>query len=201
MKTVVINGSYHRQGNMTHLIDCFSKGLNQTNPDTSIQTVNLLDLEFEYCLACRDCGKDDGQPLGTCPHHQDGVTAILQAMQQCDILVFANPIHFFGATGRMKKFLERCLPCAVWEDGPPRERIQPRKEKKGVILLSCMAPSPYVWLFGGTRHSTKLFGKVCRSFGCGKVKSLVAGGMMWDPKRYETYSQKAFRLGQFAGQK
>jgi multimeric flavodoxin WrbA len=193
MKVLIINGSYHRNGIITALIDSFKSGLLQGHPDAQIHAINLLDLDVTFCTGTSVCGQNDGRSIGECVI-KDGMAKILEDMVACDILVFASPIYCLSQTAIMKRFLERCLPLVQFSSMGPKARNSVRKDKKGVIILSTGAPYPLNVLMGFTQHAQKVLSFFCRLCGCAKVVTVKAGGMEKDPKAKARFLKQAADL-------
>ena len=106
MKTIIIKGSYHKNGITTSLVESFVKGLKEKNPEMKIKIFDLLDENIEFCKGCGNCAKDNGLKLGECIT-DDNVKNILQEMLSCDRIVFASPIYEGCMTALFKRFNEK----------------------------------------------------------------------------------------------
>ncbi len=103
MKNVlIINSTFRRGGNSEALAEQFSKGAVEAGHN--VQTVNLRDMELIFCVGCLSCLK-----TGKCVHN-DGVNALLPAVQNADVLVFATPVYYYSVSGQLKTFLDRLNP-------------------------------------------------------------------------------------------
>lgn len=194
MNYVIINGSYHKNGDISALIDNLTKGIKESDDKADINLVNLIDIDFEFCKACMNCNKNDGNELGICIQ-KDGVENILRSMLRCDRLVYATPIHELDMTARLKKFLERSMPILSKGKGFPNFRNKQDADKKGITILSSGAPYPINLIFGITKQPAKLLKYFLKAFKCKKIKTLHAGGIRASGKTREKFFNKAFNLG------
>jgi FMN-dependent NADH-azoreductase len=196
MKTVIINGAYHRDGIVATLVEEFIKGERSVYPDATSETISLLDLDIEYCMGCSTCaGTRPGEALGECAA-RDPMAEVLKKMADCDRLVFATPVYVSGPSARMKKFMERCLPVLAPSSGLPKSRIRPQKTKRGLVIVSSGAPYPVnVWA-GITAYPVKSLAKLCRFFGCSRVERIQCGGAESSPRMKTRFMKKAFKTGQ-----
>lgn len=194
MNLVVINGSYRKEGITSSLVDRFLEGVHEQRPGAEVTYIHLQDKEIEFCNACRNCCRRDGQPLGKCLKTDD-VAPILQMMLGCDRLILATPVHMGGTSARMKQFIERCIPAVTWDKLAPEKRNRPERHKLGGFLLSTAAPSPINRLLGLTRYPSRVLNDVCKLFGCGQIRGLYAGAMQTSPRARDKFLQKAYRMG------
>ncbi len=186
MKVLVINGSYHKAGMTAALVERFIAGIGRKYPGAQISVIDLTGLDIKFCTGTSACGKPDGKPIGECVI-KDGMAKILEDMVACDVLVFASPVYCLSHTALMQRFLERCLPLMQYSGLGPRPRNPVRKDKKGVVIVSTGAPSPFNSLLGITRHAVKTLSAFCRLSGCGRVCVLKAGAMETDAKAKDRF--------------
>lgn len=192
MKVVIINGSYHRKGMTSALIESFVKGIRH-NKKAKIRHYFLIDIDFGFCEGCYKCIMDNSK-IGKCPM-DDNIGDILQQMREADLLVFASPIYEFGPTAIMKKFFERSLPLLGFSSGPPKPRNPLVKGKKGVVILSSGAPFPFNYLLRMTSYPSRVMRFFLKAAGCSKIYRIYAGGMESKETYYKKYTTKAYRLG------
>lgn len=100
MKIVSLLGSPRLKGNSAALAECFletAKGLG-----AATQSFVLNRLNYQGCQACRACKKSSEICV-----LKDDLAAVLDAVRQADIIVFASPVYFGDVTGQMKTFIDR----------------------------------------------------------------------------------------------
>lgn len=175
-KILILNGSYHKNGMTSALIDSFIEGIKESKTQVEIENIFLPEFKFEYCRGCFSCSKNSAMSIGECSVN-DGVKNILRRMLEADVLVLATPIYFYGPTAIIKKFIERNLAMCFYTDKFPKKRNQIRKDKIGVILLSSDAPWPFNVVMGCTCYPVKVLKALCKLHACGRIKILKAGGM------------------------
>lgn len=193
-KILILNGSYHKNGMISALIDSFIDGTKEFKTQVEIENIFLPELKFEYCRGCFNCVKNSAMPIGECSIN-DGIKDILQKMLEADILVLATPIYFYGPTAIMKKFIERNLAMCFYTNKFPKRRNQSKKDKIGVILLSSDAPWPFNVAAGYTRYPVKVLKTLCKLHACNRIKILKAGGMQGSNFLRSRYLKTARKLG------
>jgi multimeric flavodoxin WrbA len=194
MKVLIIIGSYHRQGVNAALVESVRKGIFQKAPQAQIRTVNLLDLDVQFCSGTSSCGNPDGKQIGDCVIN-DGMGPVLQEMFACDRLVFATPIYYLTQTALTQRFLERCLPLLYRSPMGPKPRNPIKKGKNALILVTTGAPYPFNVIFGFTKHAIKILTMTSRFCGCQKVLTLIAGAVEGNEKNKQKYLKKAYEMG------
>ncbi len=195
MNYVIINGSYHKNGDISSLINNLIKGVKKSDKNANIEFIELIDKEIEFCKGCGNCNNNDGNDLGKCVQN-DGVENILRSMLLCDRLVYATPIHQLDMTARLKKLNERSMPVLCkGGKGFPNFRNKQDVNKKGLTILSSGAPYPLNFIFGITKHPAKILNYFLKAFKCKKTKTLHAGGIRGSRNGREKFFNKIFKLG------
>ncbi len=201
MKAIIIRGTYHRDGVISELVDNLVAGLCEVQPEAEVSLIDLLDAHIEFCRGCANCIETSpDKSLGDCSIEEDDVRGILEQVLACDVLVFATPVYLYGPTAVMKRFMERMIAMMKPSRMGPTGRVQKRRNKIGVVLLSSGAPYPMNVVLGITRYPSRMLGWLCGHAGCGRVFRLKAGGIQASSKTRERYKQKARKLGRRAAQ-
>ena len=105
MNILVVNGSPRgANGNTTKLTDAFLTGAHAAGAESEM--VYLKDKHIEHCTGCFSCWT---QTPGVCIN-EDDMPALLEKVQQADLLLLATPLYIYTVTGLMKDFMDRCLP-------------------------------------------------------------------------------------------
>lgn len=195
MNYVIINGSYRKKGDTFSLVDSLIKGIKESDSKAKLNIINLVDQKVEFCKGCLACFKNDGKDIDKCIQ-KDGVDKILRSMLDCDRLVYATPIYEMNITARLKRFCERTMPLFYKNNakGFPKPRNEKIKEKKGLVIMSSGVPYPFNLIFGVTKMPARILSYFLKSFKCGNVKRLTAGGLA-NSKAREKFMKKAFNLG------
>ena len=85
-------------------------------------------MKINGCLGCEYChGKGEGQCI-----QEDDMVKVIPAYQDCDMIVFASPIYYFGMTAQMEAAIQRVYSI-----------MKPPKATKEALLLSSMSPGVY----------------------------------------------------------
>ena len=125
MKITVLNGS-PRKKNTTFMVDAFVKGAEEAGH--KVEVVQVGKMKINGCLGCEYChGKGEGQCI-----QEDDMAKVIPAYQDCDMIVFASPIYYFGMTAQMEAAIQRVYSI-----------MKPPKATKAALLLSSMSPGVY----------------------------------------------------------
>lgn len=105
MKILALNGSHRgRRGITQALLDRMERGAREGG--AAFETVILAEKEIGRCLGCEAC--QAAARLGACVlGRKDDVGAILGAIREADIIVFATPVYVFGMSSLLKSLIER----------------------------------------------------------------------------------------------
>jgi multimeric flavodoxin WrbA len=82
------------------------------------ELIHLYDLIYTGCTSCFACKLKGGKGYGKCAV-QDGLTPVLESIQDLDAFILGSPIYFGTVTGEMRSFMERLLfPYLVYTNPP-----------------------------------------------------------------------------------
>ena len=105
MKILVLNGSPKRENSDTmHITRAFLDGMNDVAPQ-DVTTIHAMDKHIKYCTGCFTCKRNGGGCV-----HDDDMRPILEAILDCDLLLFSFPLHSYGMPAPLKTLLDRMLP-------------------------------------------------------------------------------------------
>ncbi len=102
-KVLVLSASPRKGGNSDLLCDQFMLGAKEAC--NQAEKIFLRDKKITYCvgrLACQSNG-------GICVQNDD-MDAILDKMNQADVLVMATPIYFYNMNAQLKALIDRTYP-------------------------------------------------------------------------------------------
>ncbi len=68
--------------------------------------IHLYDLDFKGCISCFACKLKGGKSYGKCAV-KDGLTPVLEKLEDADAVILGSPIYFGNVTGEMRSFMER----------------------------------------------------------------------------------------------
>jgi len=140
MKVIAVNGSPRKKWNTSTLLQESLKGATTRGAETEL--IHLYDIKFKGCISCFACKTIDGPSYGRCIV-KDGLTPILQKIEDADVLILGSPIYFGTVTGEMSSFKERLFfPFYTYTDPPGS--IFPRKIRTG-----------FIYTLGATEELTK----------------------------------------------
>jgi len=106
MKILAINGSPRKKWNTGTLLQQALEGAASQGAETEM--IHLYDLSYKGCISCFACKLKNGKSYGKCAY-QDGLTPILEKVEQADAIILGSPIYLGAATGEMRSFLERLI--------------------------------------------------------------------------------------------
>lgn len=98
-KVLVVHGSPRKQGNSHAVVDALCEGFDD---NVDVTTYELSRLDTKGCLACFACkGKAERCVVN------DGLSEVLDAVHETDVLVLAAPVYFGDVCSQMKTFIDR----------------------------------------------------------------------------------------------
>lgn len=100
MKVILINGSSKSTGTTGFVLNKLTEILNNNKIETEILTVGPNPIRD--CIGCWKCGE-----LGKCIFDDDMVNAWADKIKDADGVVFASPVYFAHASGRIQAVLDR----------------------------------------------------------------------------------------------
>lgn len=99
MNVLLLNGSPHKEGNVSVALHEMDRIFRQEGADTEI--VHIGNHAIRGCVACYSCKEN-----GACVF-DDLVNQTAAKFEQCDGLVIASPVYYASANGTMISFLDR----------------------------------------------------------------------------------------------
>ena len=105
MDILVITGSPRKNGNTEIMADAFAAAAKENGHRVTVR--KLSEHRVAPCLACQYCFSHDGVCV-----QKDDMNALLQDLQQADLLVLASPIYWFDVTAQTKSFIDRMYALA-----------------------------------------------------------------------------------------
>lgn len=130
MKIIAFNGSPRKEWNTATLLKDALDGAASKGAGTEL--VHLYDLDYKGCVSCFSCKLKGGKSYGRCAH-QDGLTPVLDRIEEADAVIIGSPVYLGDITGETKSFMERLaypyLPYVL-----PPGTIFPKKIKTALIF-------------------------------------------------------------------
>ena len=126
MKIVVLNGSPHKTGNTTALVEAFEKGAASAGHEVVVCPVGTMNIKV--CLGCEYCHtKGEGACI-----QKDDMQNVYPELNSADMVVIASPIHYFTVSGQMQCTISRFY-----------AGMKPAKATKYGLILSSASPNVY----------------------------------------------------------
>lgn len=100
MEILIITGSPRRGANTETMAAAFAEGAREVG--NTVTTIKLSETKVAPCLACEYCFAHEGVCV-----QDDGMSDILAAMDQADMVVFASPIYYFGISAQLSAAIDR----------------------------------------------------------------------------------------------
>ena len=116
MNVLAINGSPRKKWNTATLLEHALEGAASAGAGTEL--IHLYDLDFKGCTSCFACKMKGGKSYGKCAV-RDGLTPVLEKIEDVDVLILGSPIYFGTVTGMMRCCMERLLFPYLAYTNPP----------------------------------------------------------------------------------
>lgn len=128
MNIVMINGQNHK-GSTYHIGRQIADKIEGSNEITEFFLPKDLN---HFCMGCYNCIEDDK----TCPFYEEK-WAIMQKVEEADVLIFTTPTYCLHASAPMKSFLD--LTFTYWMSHRPRKAMF---TKRACIVSTSAGASP-----------------------------------------------------------
>jgi multimeric flavodoxin WrbA len=168
MKLLAIAGSPRKKGNSTSLMLQAVEGARERG--ATVEVLSARDLKVAGCLACESCKRS---AEAVCVQNDD-MQAVYAAIRDCDALLLASPVYFYGLTAQLKAIVDRCYALMPFEGVPEGEQPVPRITP-GIpfYLITTQADAPV--FYGLQVYSTIAYGMTW--LGMKPAGELVATGL------------------------
>lgn len=105
-KIVILNGSNSGRKNTAALIRAFTEGAESAENVVVKYDVAHMNIHgCRGCMACMSKPKDDPNICAI----KDDMNQIYDAVMECDIIVFASPVYWWGPTSQLKAVIDRLM--------------------------------------------------------------------------------------------
>ena len=98
-KVIVISTSLRAGSNSDMLAEKFVEGAKASGNE--VEKISLRGKNIKFCVGCRSC-----QKTGACVF-KDDVPAIMEKVQNADVVCWATPIYYYEMSGQMKTLIDR----------------------------------------------------------------------------------------------
>ncbi len=99
---LIITASLRHNSNSDALAAAFAQGAKEAG--NSLETVSLKGKSIGFCVGCLACQKTQRCVI------RDDAAALAEKVKNADAVVFATPVYYYGPSGLLKTFLDRCNP-------------------------------------------------------------------------------------------
>lgn len=106
MKNVLIISSSLRSGSNSELL-AKSAMAGAAAAGHQVQWLSLKDKQISFCKGCLAC-----QNTGKCVIRDD-MDGMMELVKNADTIIFATPVYYYGMSGQLKTFLDRCNPLYI----------------------------------------------------------------------------------------
>ena len=131
MKILLVNGSPHEHGCTYTALREIAGAAEAEGVETEIFWIG--NKPINGCVACRGC-RDGHCALG----NEDGVNALIDAINAADGVVFGTPVHFAGPAGNLHSMLDRVFYAKRSFAGKPGAAIASCRRSGGTATFDVM---------------------------------------------------------------
>lgn len=124
MKIIAILGSPRTEGNSSILAREVLDAAREQGAET--ETFDLNTVDFRGCQACDACKTGSERCI-----QKDGLTPVLEAMEDADAVVLASPIYYSDVSGQFKCFMDR-----TYSFFTPDFKSRLKPGRKSVLIFS-----------------------------------------------------------------
>jgi len=111
-KILIINGSPKKNGNTSILISAFTKGAKSKGASVEVINAAFLKNKMNGCNSCRGCQETKEFACVI----DDDASKVIQKMIKADVIVFATPLYFYGASAQLKAIMDRMFSLYHWDN-------------------------------------------------------------------------------------
>ena len=99
-KILILNGSPRKNGKTASLVKAFTEGA--ASAGNEVKEIYIDGLNIASCKACESCSRNGGNCV-----QKDDMVQVYEAVEWCDVLVFASPMYWGTVTGQLKTTVDR----------------------------------------------------------------------------------------------
>jgi multimeric flavodoxin WrbA len=129
-KVLIINGSPKKNGNTSILISAFNKGAKSKGASVEVINAAFFKNKVNGCNGCRACQKTKEFACVI----DDDASKVIKKMTKADVIVFATPLYFYGATAQLKVIIDRMFSLYHWDN--ETDEMDAVLAGKGMVLIA-----------------------------------------------------------------
>lgn len=158
MKTVILNASPRKNGNISSMISVMT---DEIKDKSSFEIIDVNRLSVKPCTGCMKCRSSN-----ICILPEDDGHIAGEKMSKADNIIIASPVYWGNMPGTLKILFDRNVYRFMGESakGIPVPKM---KGKKGYIITACTTPFPINVIF---KQSTGLINAVNEIFRYSGIK-------------------------------
>jgi len=99
---LIVTASLRPNSNSDALATAFAEGARAAG--NAVETVSLKGKSINFCLGCLACQKTQKCVI------RDDAAALAEKVKNAGAVAFATPVYYYGPSGLLKTFLDRCNP-------------------------------------------------------------------------------------------
>ncbi len=126
-KILIVSSSLRPRSNSEILAKRAEQGARDAGNE--VEFVTLKDKDIGFCRGCLSCMKTERCII------KDDMAEMIEKVRNADVLLFATPIYYWGLSGQLKTFLDRCEPLYDHE----------YKFRDVYLLVTSMMPGDYIY--------------------------------------------------------
>ena len=168
MNILMLNASPRRGGNIDRMLSAMRQEAQKRGAEVTY--FRLDELQYAPCRGCMAC-----RSRRHCVMPTDDAPAVLQALQQCQLLIVGAPCYWSSMPGTLKMLFDRMVYGMMGESrrGLPRPL---HKGKRAIIVTTCTTPWPFNVLFGQSAGAVRALREILRYSGFRIVGTVQRGG-------------------------
>ena len=174
MNIIILLGSPNRNGSTGNLVEQFVKGAEESGHTCEI--LDVCHMNIHPCTGCVRCGYE-----GPCVQ-KDDVEIIRQKLLNCDMVVFATPLYYYGMSAQLKTVVDRF--CAY------NSSLNGRHLKSALLTVAWNTDD---WTFEALEAHYKTLVRYINFQDCGRVLGYGCGTPSMTKR--SKYPQQAYQLG------
>ena len=174
MNIIVLMGSPNKKGSTSILVDSFKKGAEENN--NTVEVIDVCHADIRPCTGCVACGYE-----GDCVQRDDMLN-IRQKLLDCDMVVFATPLYYYGMSAQLKTVVDRF--CSF------NSSLNRRHLKSALLTVAWNADD---WTFDALTAHYKTLVRYINFEDMGMVLGYGCGSPSMT--RASNYSELAYKLG------
>ncbi len=158
-KIVILNGSNSNKKNTAALISAFTEGAEGAGNE--IIKFDVAHMEIHGCLGCMVCMSKPKDDPNICAMTDD-MDQIYHSVMDCDIIVLASPVYWWGPTSQLKAAVDR-LEAIIGHAG-----LEFLRSKSTMLLMTYMG--------GGAQALLSWYSVFNRVVGCRDLGTVISYG-------------------------